>query len=198
VKKTRNSKRTIFAVIEGYKTERILLSKLITLYMNPSKTNIQINPTHGGTPSSLVDIAINNLNYGYDKVFVWIDEDKGLKERALNKLAKCWKVNDASLLHKFLLKDLQKTFNHEKKNPILVVSQPICVESIYLTILGKNNNIQYQQTKRASQIKTLKDQLSMITGKDVKKFVEENIKREMIEIAREKVPELDLIIKILS
>jgi hypothetical protein len=199
VKKTRNKKRTIFAVIEGAKAERILLSKLITIYMDPSKSNIQVNSTHGGNPSSLIDISINRLNCGFDKVFVWIDEDKELKKTALDKLAKSWEVVGINGLYECPLSNLQKTFNTKFKNPILVVSQPVCVESIYLAILkNENSKIQYQPCHRASQIESLKNELTAILGRDFKKFVEENINKEMIENARLRVYELNLIIKILA
>ena len=89
-KKKRNKKTTVYGVIEGKITENNFLGYLQEVYHDPTITSVQIDQKHGGTPDSLVSRAITYA-YNFNKVFVWIDEDKDLKKR--EKLADCWRVN---------------------------------------------------------------------------------------------------------
>lgn len=84
---------TVFATIEGSKRERIILSILEKIYLDRSLAKLTIHPKHGGNPDALLDDTLRYLHHGYDRMFIWIDEDIDLSLASRKKLFKEWKVN---------------------------------------------------------------------------------------------------------
>jgi len=117
-------------------------------------------------------------------------------------LAKCWNISDdkKSAFLKCPLKDLQTLYNPSNKKPTLIISHPVCVESLTLRILDKPLPYEsYDSTKRDAQIKTLKDTLkSLIGSKNEIDFYSENLSKEKLETKRKEIPQLDLLIKMVT
>jgi hypothetical protein len=199
--KTKKPYTTVHGFLEG-KEEAYLLDYLIELYTDRSKIMITYDPPKGGNPNAIINKAILQLNCGYDKIFVWIDEDLDLASQTRSKLAKCWdpKSENADIFT-CPLKQLQKKFNSKKLNPVLVVSHPICADSLILKILGKENlpHKKYNPDTREDQIRDTKNALKEVfRGIDRLEYYRKNLTKKLLEERREKISELNLLIKMIS
>ncbi len=202
-KTKRKAKITVFGSVEGYR-EKYFLDFLKEIY-EPRKHNI--NPTFdepsGGTPDKLVGQAFQHDHFS--RTFVWLDEDfepeYPLCDELRKKLAISWKVDEEKLnaLLNCPLKDLESRFNLEKRKPRLIVSQPVCVESIILKILDKSLPYeQYDPAKRKEQIKRLKNCVNGIVGSNEAQFYQEHLTKEKIEEKRKNIPVLDILISMIT
>lgn len=201
-KRKRQKKRTVFGVIEGKKRENDLLIYLKEIYLDTNQISFKISPHHGGNPDRLLAIAIKN-RFCYDQIFVWIDEDKDLLlEESKEKLFEFWQVNDQEKERFFScpLRELQNIFNTKRKSPILIVSQPICVESLIFRMLGRDPPChEYDPKKRDAQIEKSKNSLNGLFGKKQDlEFYKEQLTIELLEERRQCIPELDLLISVIS
>lgn len=200
----RARKKTSYCCVEGDR-ESSFVEFLVALY-KPGENNIAFYPENsaGGIPDRIVKKALDNAHR--DMSFAWFDEDfeprESLSVDLRKRLAQCWLVDDAEL-EDFLscpLKDMQGRFNPQKRKPILIVSNPVCCESIILQVLGRNAAVgKYQHDKRADQIRTLKHQLNQVfNGQEEKDFYLANLTKEGLEESRKKIELLDLLISMVS
>lgn len=200
-KKKRHKLFSVFAVIEGEKREVNLLLYLKEIYLDKQKVKFMEHPVHGGNPDVLLGHAIRYLHFAYDRIFVWIDEDKDLNQESREALFKNWKI-DNSKKNDFLrcpLGDLQKTYNSKKQNPILIVSQPVCVESLILRTLGKTPCHQsLQKNILSKQKRELKNSIDgMFAGECEYQYYLQNLSKDKLEEKRTEIKELDLLISML-
>lgn len=203
-KKKRIRKLTVFGCVEGDR-EHFFLDYLREVYQ-PEANNIAFYPEHssGGTPDRIVNSALHKCDR--DKSFAWFDEDfepaHPLGNETRESLAKSWNISDERK-ETFLacpLKDLQSAYNINNRKPSLIISQPVCSESLILKILGESLPYeQYEHEKRDSQIKGLKNKLdTLMAGKADVEFYKEVLSKEKLEKIRENIPELDLLIKMIT
>ena len=199
--RTKKPYTTVHGFLEG-KEEASLLDYLIELYTDHSKISITYDPPKGGNPNAIIKKAILQLNQGYDKLFAWIDEDLNLDSQTRSKLAKCWdpKSENADIFT-CPLKQFQKKFNSKELNPVLVVSHPICADSLILQILGKENlpHKKYNHDTREDQIRDTKNALKEVfRGIDSLEYYRKNLTKKLLEVRRKQIPELDLLIRMIS
>lgn len=203
-KEKRQKKLTVYGCVEGNR-EELFLKFLIEIYQ-PRKNNI--NPTlhnaSGGTPDANVGLALKNCDR--DRSFAWFDEDfepsYPLGEEIRQDLINNWCINKDEIdsFYSCRLKDLQ-SYNRKDKNPYLIISQPVCVESIILKALGHTIPVkEYDATRRKQQIDALKNTLMNLIGKDADEiqFYRNNLTKEMFEEKRKSIFELNLLISMIT
>lgn len=200
-KKRKTKRFSVLAIIEGQKREKAFLEFLKEIYLDKN-VNLKISLTFGGNPDQLLSTAIKNLSFGYNRVFVWFDEDTDIKQESRESLSKAWKI-EKEHKNKFLscpLAQLQQSHNEsQQQNPVIIISQPICVESLILKVLGKtpcHSSINTKILKK--QKRELKNSLDGIIGKtDEYEYYKKNLTKELLEKRRLEIKELDLIISML-
>jgi GT2 family glycosyltransferase len=136
-KKKRSRKLTVFGSVEGNREEAFI--EFLREIYQPQNNNISfiIENANGGGADSIVLPALHKCDR--NRSFAWLDEDfepkhSPLSEAVRQKLIKCWCV-PSDKHAEFIscsIGNLQKEFNKENKNPILIVSQPVCSESLIL------------------------------------------------------------------
>lgn len=200
--KKRKKKLSVYGVVEGDR-EKLFVDFLIDIY-KPRDNNINPNFEHtsGGTPDKIIGTAIKHSDR--DKVFAWLDEDfepeHPIGEDVKNNLGRCWGVSGDEFLN-CPLGTLQESYNPEnKKKPTIIVSKPVCVESVILKILGSKLPYEtYDPHNRELQIQTLKGKIKEIIGnKDELEFYKENLSKEVLDQKRGEVRELDLLISMIT
>ncbi len=201
-KKNRRKKTTVYVSYEGDREERFL-NFLIQLY-KPDLNNINITTGYrsGGTADRIVSLALKNNDR--DKVFAWCDEDfepdYPLSQETKEDLAKWWSIleNDMPAFFSNRLKNLQHSFNQKNRKPILIISQPVCVEGFILKILNKNIPYkEYNHLERDKQIKGLKNALEnhiKNSGTETELY-KQTLTIEFLE-ERKEIPELDLLLSV--
>ena len=160
--------------------------------------------SNGGTADSIVGKALEECHR--DKSFVWFDEDfepgKPLGREIRKKVAQCWNpnLNDDDDFFQCPLGKLQSEYNPEKRNPILIVSQPVCADAMILRVLGYTPTIShYDCNIRKKQIKDLKSHLKGLIGKqDKQAFYMARLSKESLEAQRGEILELDLLISTIT
>ncbi len=209
-KKKRHRNLTVFAMVEGNR-EQAFIDFLIEIYQ-PQLNGIKFNPENakGGGADSIVIPALRESHR--DKSFAWLDEDfepdtSPLSAAVRKQLAKCWNITDEKIKSEFMkchLGELQAKFNlGNKKKPTLIVSKPVCSESVILKILGVDLLYRvYDPKQRPKQIATLKNKLDKIMGgeKTVKEqtaYYLKNLTKAKLEVKRKTISELDLLISML-
>lgn len=195
-KKKRSRKTTVFCSVEGH-DEALFLEYLKELYSDQGTMNFPDNPIRGGSGDHILSFAIKSCHF--DRSFAWIDEDVDLNRESREKLAQCWGVDTQELIATPLNK-IQEVFNSRNTNPVLIVSQPICFESLILRILGKNiPYAEYEPDKRKMQIKNLKSALAGVLGLEPPlEYYRKNLDKEILGVKRKKIPELELLIQMVS
>lgn len=90
-------------------------------------------------------------------------------------------------------------YNTKKRKPILIVSQPICVESLILKIFGKTPCHQaIEKDKLEQQKKELKSSVrGFIFGVSECEYYQQNLSKDTLQIRRNEIKELDLLISML-
>lgn len=159
-KQKRKRKSTVYSSYEGHR-EGLFLEFLINLYQtNEKDISITSNHSRGGNPDSIVNFALKNNDR--DKVFAWFDEDfeprNPLSKETKESLAKCWNISKKQMdsFYDCKLGNIQSIYNKEKRKPILIVSQPVCVEALILKALGHKLPFEkYDHQQHDRQIKQL-------------------------------------------
>jgi hypothetical protein len=209
--KRKRIKHTVFGSVEG-NLEQTFINFLCEIYA-PDEYNIkfQAKCTSGGTPDKIVTTALHECSR--DKSFAWLDEDfepdvSPLSQEVRERLAKCWNVTDADEIAKLIIcpiGKLQSSFNsRNERKPTLIVSQPVCSESLILQTLGYAlPYAAYDPTKRESQIQGLKNKLDQLMGGsksplEQTNFYRQKLTKEALEKKRRTIPELDLLISMLT
>lgn len=203
-KKKRIRKLTVAGVIEGDR-EQAFLDHLRSIYQ-PDQNNIALYPEHasGGNADSIVKKAL--IKCDRDRSFCWLDEDfepdQPLSREIRELIAIKWCVPEAqkAAFYACPLKDLQLQYNQSNKNPILIVSQPVCADSLILKILERTLPYnQYDPAARKTQIDGLKNCLKQVLGnKKDADFYKENLPKEILEKKRTTIRELDLLISAIT
>lgn len=211
-KGSRVKNSTAYIACEGDR-ENLFCEFLDELY-EPKKNKINLNyeNLHGGRADKFVKQAIIEINR--DKSFAWFDEDfESIADQRLSndqkrKLIEAWKIpsdKEAEFL-KTESKDLQGKFNQNKRKPILIVSQPICVEAMIIRILGKELPEKakiFDPRNREKQIEMLKNAVDGIMGlsgskkekeTQAKEYYRANLTKEILEEKRKEIKELDLLL----
>tara|TARA_R110000868_G_scaffold153722_3_gene379390 strand:+ start:252 stop:878 length:627 start_codon:yes stop_codon:yes gene_type:complete len=202
-KKKRIKLLSIYATIEGAIREKNLLNHLKNHYHDESKVKLNISPIHGGTPDRLLDDAFKRLHHGYDRIFVWLDEDIDISGPSRNRLFSEWRVPEE---HQEAFMDcplgqLQSTYNNTSmRKPVLVASNPVCVESLILRALGKTPcHSSLDLAKVAQQRQDLKNSLDGVFGRaDELEYYDAHLDKTKLEAARKEIPELDLLISLIT
>ena len=192
-RKQRKRKITLYAVLEGQR-ERFFFKILEELYLDKNSISISVSLdkgrcSGGGDADTLINTAI--CNNDRDRCFVWLDEDKEIKNK--KSLAQAWNISEKNreTFNNTPLAKLQADFNADnKKKPTLIVSQPRSVESFILKVLGK---------ALPSDLKTLKNAVGgIIKGKDELSFYQDNLTKEILDEKRKTIPGLNLLISMLE
>lgn len=203
-KKNRIKKNTVHGCVEGEREENFL-NYLIEVYQ-PDKNNIHISlsPSRGGKPDSIVKIGLETCDR--NKSFVWLDEDFEptfpLGREIREKLAKKWCLKEEQMDSFFAcpMKGLQQKYNPNNRNPILIISQPVCVESFILQVLGHKLPYEcYDPQQREKQIKGLKNKFNQLIGKKEEAvFYKEQLPENKLEKMRKTIPELNLLVLMIT
>ena len=135
-RKKRKEKITVYACAEGDR-EVLFLQFLEELYdLDKQNINLKIKPLSGGDANYIVDFTLRNGN-NYDRSFAWFDEDfdpeNSIQKDTRIALASHWRIDADSQFLQESLKNLQNFNTHDRK-PILIVSQPVCVEALIIQI----------------------------------------------------------------
>jgi len=199
-KKKRNLFLTVYATIEGEKRELILFKILQDIYLDRKKIKLTINPVHGGNPNFLLNSATRYISFNYNRMFVWIDEDIDLNRDSRETLCKYWCVTDKNTFYSCPLGQLQNRYNQALHNPVLIVSQPICVESLILSLLGKRLPHQHLNSEiLKKQKRELKNSLSGVIGSvNEYEYLAAKLTKEVLEEKRLLIPELELLLSMIT
>lgn len=201
-KKKRKTKLTIFTTIEGESRESKLLKVLEEIYCDRQLIKLTVDPVHGGNPDALLESIMRRLHNGYDRMFLWIDEDKNLSQESRESLFKPWRITEdcSDDFYSCPLGKLQQHHNTANRHPVLIVSQPICVESLILRALGKIPcHQQLDVTIVKKQNRELKNSLDGVFGKkDEYEYLRQHLTLENLEKVRKSIPELNLLISMLT
>ncbi len=202
-KKKRERKTSVFASVEGKREKAFLLALKEIYQLKENNIKLNIEYSSGGTPDKIISTAIKT-SYGM-RVFAWLDEDfepeYPLSREIRKRLLTCWNIKEPdATFFECPFPDLQSKYNQDGKKPVIVTSRPVCVESIILQILDKNLPFkEYDPEKRRTQIDTLKGKLKeQMENKSEEAFYIENLSKEKLEAKRKEIPELDLILSLIS
>jgi hypothetical protein len=201
-KKKRLRKKSVYCCYEGNR-EKAFLVFLEELYGNPNISFLAVH-AQGGRPDKILSNTLKECHR--DKSFAWFDEDfepeYTLSAEIRTRLIEMWKVPniEKDAFKNCHLASLHENFNKAHSNPILIVSQPVCVESILLQVL--NEPIPYAQyfpDKRKQQIADLKSKLntkmgSATTVDEQIAFYKRELTRSQIEEKRKVIPLLDMLV----
>lgn len=200
---SKKQKYTLFGCLEG-KREIGFIEFLKGIYL-PAENDIkfEIEPSLGGAPDKIVATAIRERNR--KRSFAWFDEDSEpdypLSPAQRESLAECWVINREHLTDFMLcpLKDLQGKYNIRNRNPVLIVSQPVCSESLLLKAPGYPLPYEYyDHHRRKQQIDGLKDKLNSITQKQDLEHYRKHLPKQRLEEKSKTIPELNLLIAMLK
>lgn len=190
-KRKRRVKWTVYLVKEGERREQGFYEFLYHLYQ-PKQHGININSSkeNGGSSSSLLYTALRMKN-NYRRVFAWIDEDVKLSKEARNDLAQAWNVSAFSDSVKD--KDLQRMYNKEKRNPILIVSNPCSCDGFLLQLC----KIQLPKTLTTDNCKnTFMGATQAKTKEEEIAFYQKRFSLRQLQSQRKKFEVLDLLLSI--
>jgi len=163
-KKKRAKNKTTYICHEGDREERFL--KFLDELFEPKTNKISFLSQHssGGNPDRVVGFALKECHRNLS--VAWFDEDfdpaNSLSQELRDRLMKAWLVpHDArSDFLALPMVQLNEKYNKKHRNPILIVSSPVCVESMILSIMGENCPIEtYDPDDRDRQINILKDRV---------------------------------------
>ncbi len=195
---------TVYASFEGVR-ERVFLSYLSSIFKPQDNFIINERATSGGSPNKILKDALSNCHF--DNSFAWFDEDFEFQNPVSDdykcRLAKCWSVSSEK--HQdFMncpLKDMQSKYNGKLRKPVLIVSQPVCVESLIILSLDGNPPYEvFDPNQRRAQISGLKDHFSnhILQGCDEAEHYKTNLTHELLEERRQNIVELNLLISMIT
>lgn len=200
--KARKKKISVYGAIEGDR-EMDFLNHLIGIFKDMNNSiNHKLEHCGGGTGTSIIKKAVNNQHY--DRCFAWLDEDFEFNNAPdadiKNRLSELWCLDSVNK-SKFLASQLssyQKQFNLQKRKPILIISQPVCVDALLLKILdiplpfSKMGNTAEEVKIQIGQLKSMFKQ--QLNGKKQTEFFQDKITIELLMLKRSSIPELDLLL----
>jgi len=207
-KKNKKQKLTVYGVVED---QQEFIQCLKEIYQSKENNiHVDLKNSEGGKPDRIVSFAIKECQR--HRSFAWLDEDfepaDPLSNNVRIELAKLWKVElDSENSNNFLscpLRDLQATYNPNNKKPVVIISQPVCSESLIIQALGETipdscKIYNPDPIQRDKQIKGLKDKLKKIIGKsDRIDFYRQKLDKPILEERRKLIPELDLLISMIT
>lgn len=201
--KLRKKNCTVYGIVEDQ------IEFLKEIYQTKQNNiNLELKNSFGGKPDRIVEFAIRESQR--DRSFAWFDEDfeprDTISENIRHKLAQCWKVEEKNLKDflKCRLSELQNQYNPNNKKPIIIISQPVCSESIIIQVLGEKipdscKIYNPNKLERDKQIKGLKDKLNKIIEKEDKlNYYQKKLSKDILEERRKSIPVLDLLISMIT
>lgn len=204
--KLRKKKCTVYGIVE----DQIEFIEYLNEIYQPDQNNINFKyeNANGGYPDRILGFAINECHR--DRSFAWFDEDfephNPLSKEARTRLAKYWKIEEKNMKN-FLecpLSEMQNRYNPLNQKPVIIISHPVCSESIIIQALGEQipescKIYNPNKIERDKQIKGLKDKLKKIIGNENKlDFFQRKLNKEILEERKKSIPALDLLIKMIS
>lgn len=190
--KRRKAYKTIFIACEGCREHEFLTYIKDLFYEELQERNIRIeiddkkNNAFGGTPEKRLSTALKNESK-YNIVIAWLDDDVQIEDARIHRrLEQSWCVGRIS--DNISLDELKK-LNINNRNPIIILAQPLSIESVIIRILGKDIPNLDESLSAKSKVNKLKNSLSGIFGfKDVDKeyqyYLENLSKEDLISRAR--------------
>lgn len=196
-KKKRIRRMSVFGAIEG-DAEAVFLEYIKSIYFDGTKMNMPDDPNcGGGNPDVILSKALKKNDR--KRSFLWIDEDKDLSQESRKKLVGPWNLSDDKEILSRPLCELQEALNPMKRNPILVVSQPVCFEGFICQVLGTNcKHKEFDESIREQQISDLKSAVGIGPISDQMDFYTKNLDKVKLEKKRLEIFELDLLILMVS
>ena len=194
--KKRLRKVSVFGAVEG-DSEAIFLDYIKSLYFDKAKMNMPDDPNcGGGNPDKILSKAIHKIDR--NRSFLWIDEDKDLSHESRNTLTVPWNLPDNKKIISVSLCNMQSELNPTNRNPVLIVSQPVCFEGFICKILDIDcKHKEYDPSTRSKQITDLKSAAKLGKAEDQLKLYKKVLSKSIIEKKRKEIPELDLLIKMI-
>ena len=204
--KLRKQKCTVYGIAED---QIEFIEYLAEIYqIDQNNINFKLEDANGGYPDRILKFAIDESHR--ERSFAWFDEDfepaNLLSQEARQKLAEYWKIEEKNMKDFLIcpLRDLQNKYNPSNKKPVIIISQPVCSESIIIQALGEKipescKVYNPNKVERDKQVKGLKDKLKKIIGKNVKlDFYRKNLNKEILEERRKSIPTLNLLITMIT
>ena len=204
--KLRKKNCTVYGIVEDQIEFLEFLKEIYQTKQN--NINLELKNSFGGKSDRIVEFAISESQR--DRSFAWFDEDfeprDTISENIRHKLAQCWKVEEKNLKDflKCRLSELQNQYNPNNKKPIIIISQPVCSESIIIQVLGEKipdscKIYNPNKLERDKQIKGLKDKLNKIIEKEDKlNYYQKKLSKDILEERRKSIPVLDLLISMIT
>lgn len=204
--KLRKKNLTVYGIVEDQIEFLEFLKEIYQTKQN--NINLELKNSFGGKPDRIVEFAIRESQR--DRSFAWFDEDfeprDTLSENIRLKLALCWKVEEKNLKDflKCPLSELQNQYNPNNKKPIIIISQPVCSESIIIQVLDEKipdscKIYNPNKLERDKQIKSLKDKLNkIIRNEDKINYYKNKLSKDILEERRKSIPVLDLLISMIT
>ena len=204
--KLRKKNLTVYGIVEDQIEFLEFLKEIYQTRQN--NINLELKNSFGGKPDRIVEFAIRESQR--DRSFAWFDEDfeprDTLSENIRRKLAQCWKVEEKNLKDflKCPLSELQNQYNPNNKKPIIIISQPVCSESIIIQVLDEKipdscKIYNPNKLERDKQIKSLKDKLNkIIRNEDKINYYKNKLSKDILEERRKSIPVLDLLISMIT
>lgn len=204
--KLRKKNLTVYGIVEDQIEFLEFLKEIYQTKQN--NINLELKNSFGGKPDRIVEFAIRESQR--DRSFAWFDEDfeprDTLSENIRRKLAQCWKVEEKNLKDflKCPLSELQNQYNPNNKKPIIIISQPVCSESIIIQVLDEKipdscKIYNPNKLERDKQIKSLKDKLNkIIRNEDKINYYKNKLSKDILEERRKSIPVLDLLISMIT
>lgn len=113
MKKTRKIKRATLLIVGEGAHEKAFLQHMKAMYDGETNQAIKIDAASGGSPIEMIDETLRKYNHAdYDRKVLLLDGDVVIRQQDWDK-AKKYKVE-------------------------LIVSEPVCLEGMLLSILGHN------------------------------------------------------------
>jgi hypothetical protein len=204
--KLRKKKCTVYGIVEDQIEFIEYLNEIYQTDING--INFKYENANGGYPDRILGFAINECHR--DRSFAWFDEDfephNPISKEARTKLAKYWKIEEKNIedFLKCPLSEIQNKYNSSNRKPVIIISQPVCSESLIIQALGETipescKIYNPNKIERDKQIKGLKDKLKKIIGKENKlDYFRTKLTKEILEERKKSIPSLDLLILMIT
>jgi hypothetical protein len=173
--KLRKKKCTVYGIVEDQIEFIEYLNEIYQTDING--INFKYENANGGYPDRILGFAINECHR--DRSFAWFDED-------------------------FEPRNPQNKYNSSNQKPVIIISQPVCSESLIIQALGETipescKIYNPNKIERDKQIKGLKDKLKKIIGKENKlDYFRTKLTKEILEERKKSIPSLDLLILMIT
>lgn len=185
------AKKSILVVVEGER-EKAFLKFIVDLYKPTHKINID-NPK-GGSSDVILDKAMRQIKK-YEEIYAWFDEDIPLSNKIKEELLhNFWHIVDKKV--NLPDKDLQNSCNSNFCNPVIIVSEPHCIDCVIMKLVNPST-----LTHSTDSCKTqfhdviLKNKKRFDREREIK-YYKKSITKDMLEKSNQST--ISLLLKIVS